>query len=267
MAPLNPGRAGFLSFAKASGRVEESASSLILVTPDAYSALSAAATRLLLAVENPRREFARVATRFFQSPRPAGISARANVSQSALIGEGVGIAAGAYIADGVVVGRGCMIGPNAVILAGTVIGDECQIGANCTIGERGFGYEREDDGTPVTIPHSGGVRIGNHVEIGANTAIDRGTIMDTVIEDHVKMDNLVHIAHNCRMGEGSFISAGVSFSGGVRIGSRSWIGPNASIIQQVSVGSDCVVGIGSCVLKDVPSETSVFGNPARLAKR
>ena len=100
------------------------------------------------------------------------------------------------------------------------------------IGHVGFGYARETDGTPVAIPHSGGVDVGDHVDIGANTCIDRGTMSDTVIGHQVKIDNLVHIAHNCVIGEAAYVIATAIVGGSVKIGPRAWIAPNASIRQR-----------------------------------
>ncbi len=211
----------------------------------------------------PRLEFARTVGRFFGTVVEPGVSPSASVDPTAEIGPGTAIQPGAYVAAEVVIGESCLIGANAVLLPGTVVGDRTIIGPGTVIGHTGFGYERDHDGTPVPMPHSGGVRIGSLVEIGANACIDRGTLDDTVIESHVKTDNLVHIAHNCTVQEGAFVCAAATLSGGVRIGQRAWISPNATVMQKVSVGADAVVGLGSTVLQDVPDGVTVFGSPAR----
>ena len=154
-----------------------------------------------------------------------------------------------------------------MILSGTRIGDRTSIGPSTTIGYTGFGYVREDDGQPLLIPHSGGVVIGSDVEIGANTCIDRGTLDDTVIDDHAKIDNLVHIAHNCHIGNGAFVIATAILCGGVRIGERAWVAPNVSIREQLTVGADAIIGLASTVVKNVPDGATVVGSPAREISR
>lgn len=266
-APLSPGRPGALSFANGDSPDRLDAilacdSSLVLVEPNAFAALEGRATQALAAVANPRREFARVLAKFFAEEAPAGIAPAAIVSESVVLGEGTYVGPGAYLAPGVVIGEKCRIGANCVLLEGTIIGDHTSIGPNSTIGHVGFGYAREDDGSPVLIPHSGGVRIGSHVDIGANTCIDRGTLEDTVVEDDVKIDNLVHIAHNCRVERAAFVIATAILCGGVRVGPRAWVAPNASVLEQLSIGSDATVGLASTVIRDVPDGATVVGSPA-----
>ncbi|WP_080656890.1 UDP-3-O-(3-hydroxymyristoyl)glucosamine N-acyltransferase [Stutzerimonas stutzeri] len=169
----------------------------------------------------------------------------------------------------VVVERGCRIGKNViiehnvVIQQGTTIGNFSRIRANSSIGGNGFGFERLADGTPIRFPHLGGVVIGENVEIGALNSIARGTLGDTILEDYVKTDNLVHIAHNCFVQRGAFLTACAELSGGVTVGRDAWIGPNASIIQKVNIGQGALVGIGAVVTKDVEDYAVFAGNPAR----
>lgn len=265
---LMPGQANGLSFAKGHSEerlaaVTESQSSIILLEPQALEALTQPATASLIAVADPRREFARVANEYFAEPRPVGIAAGAVVAESAVIGRRSYIGPGAYVADGVVIGADCVVGANAVLLPATVIGNNTCIGPNTTIGHVGFGYSREGDGSIVPVPHFGGVRIGSHVDIGANTCIDRGTLDDTVIEDDVKIDNLVHIAHNCRIGQGAFVIATAILCGGVQVGARAWVAPNASVREQLRIGADATVGLAATVTRDVPDRATVVGSPAK----
>jgi UDP-3-O-[3-hydroxymyristoyl] glucosamine N-acyltransferase len=134
------------------------------------------------------------------------------------------------------------------------------------IGASGFGFERDENGVPVRIPHFGSVRLGKDVQIGVNTVICRGTISDTVIGDHVKLDANVFIAHNVEIGCCTLVVAGAVICGSAKIGERCWIGANATIKEHVSVGNDAIVGMGAVVLRDVPPNTVVVGNPARFLR-
>lgn len=264
-AAASPGKVGAISFVSsmsdsASEIVGSCESSLILVDSELSMTTIAASW---ISVTDPRREFARVAAEFFDSGAVPGVHPSAVVEAGAEIADDAFIGANAYIDAGVVVGPGSWVGPNAVLLKGTRIGSNSSIGPGTVIGHVGFGYARESDGTPVAIPHTGGVEVGDHVEIGANTCIDRGTMDDTVIRNHVKIDNLVHIAHNCVISESAYVIATAIVGGSVKIGPRAWIAPNASIKQKVQIGADSVIGLGACVVRDVSDGSTVMGNPAR----
>jgi UDP-3-O-[3-hydroxymyristoyl] glucosamine N-acyltransferase len=114
------------------------------------------------------------------------------------------------------------------------------------------------------MPHVGGVRIGEFVDIGANCSVDQGTFSPTVIEDFVKIDNGVHIAHNVQIGTRTLITAHAEISGSVQIGCDVWIGPNASLRDRIKVGNGALIGIGSVVTKDVNEKTVVYGSPAKV---
>ncbi len=271
VAAVTPGRKGCLSFSGLrfgddTQHLSASRSSLILVRAGVGQTLTEPG-HAFIAVDEPRREFARVVQALFAIPLPGVVSPAAVIEEGATLGSNVDVAGGAFIAADVVIGDDSRVGANAVLLAGTVVGDNTTIGPNCTIGYAGFGYAREADGTPVHVPHLGGVRIGSNVEIGANTCIDRGTIDDTVVEDDVKIDNLVHIAHNCQIQQGAFVIATAVICGGVRIGPRAWVAPNVSVREQLVVGADAVIGLAATVVKDVPAATTVIGSPAREVPR
>ena len=264
-APVLPGQPEALSFIALTAQTPiaelgASASSALLVSAELFTEIEFGG--FLIAVADPRREFARIIAEYFAPDQPVGVAPTAVISPTAKIGTGCYIGPGAVIGDAVVIGDHCTIGANAVIDFAT-IGDHTTIGPNTTIGHFGFGYVREDDGIPLHIPHSGGVQIGCYVDIGANTCIDRGTLSDTVIRDHAKVDNLVHIAHNCDIGEGAYVIATSILCGSVRIGTRASIAPNASILEGVQIGADAVVGLGAVVLADVPDGVTVVGNPAK----
>lgn len=178
----------------------------------------------------------------------------------------VRIGANAVIANGVRIGADTIIGHNVVIGREVVIGDRCNIKSCAVIGEEGFGFERDEHGIAVRLPHIGTVLIGNDVEIGSLTTVCRGTLDNTIICDGVKIDDHVHIAHNIRVDEHAFIIACAEISGGVSIGKRAWIAPGSSILNQLSIGDDAVVGLGAVVVKSVESGVTVVGNPARPLK-
>lgn len=212
---------------------------------------------------NPRLDFMRVVGTFFaEKDIPAGIHPTANIEDGAIIGQNVTIGAHCHIGPKVIVGDNTIILPNCSIYGKVTIGCDCYIKPGVVIGGPGFGFEDDESGVPLHFPHTGEVIIGSHVYIGANTTIDRATIDATVIEDNVKIDNLVHVAHNCIIHENTLITAGAIFSGGVEVGKQSWIAPNCSIHQQTRIGEHCTVGMGSVVLKNVKDGRTVFGNPA-----
>jgi len=243
---------GSLCFAKAVP-VEPISARCVLIANSAANAMASS----ILASDNPRLTFAKVLnyldlhTGFKRPPQVPRVDPTARVSPHAVLGPGVEIGAHTVVNHFVVIGEGVRIGQNCVIKSGAVIGED------------GFGFERDDDGLPVRLVHLGSVRIGDHVEIGSLTTVCRGTLADTVIEDYAKIDDHVHIAHNCRIGVGAMVIACAEVSGGVVLGKGSWVGPNATIIQQVKIGENALVGIGANVLRDVPAATTVAGNPAR----
>ncbi len=144
-----------------------------------------------------------------------------------------------------------------------VMGKNCHIKPTTVIGGEGFSYQRNKNGINERVTHIAGVKIGDNVDIGSWTVIDRGILTDTIIGLNVKIDNLVHIAHNCEIGSGSIIAAGAVLGGGVIIGKNCFIGLNATIKQRIKVGDNAVIGMGAVVIKNVPPGTIVVGNPAK----
>ncbi|MBI2789859.1 MAG: UDP-3-O-(3-hydroxymyristoyl)glucosamine N-acyltransferase [Elusimicrobia bacterium] len=174
----------------------------------------------------------------------------------------VQVGRGAVIENGVRIGEGTRIGSGAVIKSGTVIGRHCEIKSGAIVGEAGFGFERDEDGRPIKMIQLGGLRIGDHVEIGSVNTACRGALGDTVVEDYVKTDDHVHIGHNCHIGAGTMITACAEISGSVTIGRNAWLAPNCSIMQKVTLGDGCFIGIGAVVLRSVEAGAKMFGNPA-----
>lgn len=212
---------------------------------------------------NPRFDYLRVVSEFFvEKEIPTGIHPSAVVEAGAKIGENVSLGAHCYIGPKVTIGDDTTILPNTSIYGKVTIGNGCYIKPGVVIGGPGFGFEYDENDIPIHFPHTGEVIIGNNVYIGANTTVDRATIDATIIEDNVKIDNLVHIAHNCIVEKNSYVIAGSILSGGVTIGEKSWISPNSTIHQKVKVEKNSTVGMGAVVLKKVKEGTTVFGNPA-----
>jgi len=211
----------------------------------------------------PRLDFARAVKRFFVVEKPGGIAGTAVVSPFAQLGEGISVGHFAVIGDRAVIGEGTEIREHVVIGEGVKIGRNCLIKANTVIGGEGFGFEFDEAGIPVRIPHLGRVIIGDNVEIGSLNAIARGTLDDTVIGDNVKTDDHVFIAHNVEVGDNTLIIAGAEVSGGVKIGRNVWIAPQATIRNQVEIGDGAMVGMGAVVTKSVKAGAVVIGNPAR----
>lgn len=180
----------------------------------------------------------------------ACISARAVIADDVVIGPRVLIGAGAVIEQGVTIGADTRIGSNAVICGSATLGERCRISAGVVIGESGFGFAPTDDGW-IGIPQLGSVRIGNDVEVGAQTSIDRGTINDTVIGDGVKLDNQIQVGHNVQIGEHSIVAACAGIAGSAVIGKRCMIAGKAAIKDHVNLADDVVIEAAGVVLKSI----------------
>ena len=210
--------------------------------------------------ENPRLGFIKALTILENEIGFSTWDAPPEIDPSARIGQNV------VIENGCAVGANSIIEHNVVLHAGTRIGKNSRVRSCSSIGGDGFGFERLDDGTPLRFPHLGGVVIGDNVEIGSCTAIARGTLSDTIVENNVKIDNLVHIAHNCLVKKGAFVIACAELSGGVIVGENAWIAPNSCTHQKVSIGDNSLVGLGAVVTKNVSNNTIVAGNPAKIIR-
>ena len=235
-----------------------------------------------LVLDNPYLGYARAATLLSPPPEAApGVAASAVVDPSAevardasigahcVVEAGASVGAGSSLGPGSFLGRNSSIGPRGRIAARVAICENVTIGARAVIhpgvviGADGFGLAN-DGGVWVKIPQLGGVRIGDDVEVGANTTIDRGALEDTVIEDGVKLDNLIQIGHNVRIGAHTAIAAGVAVGGSARIGSRCTIGGAASIAGHLEIADDVHITATSAVPKSI-GRAGVYssGMPAR----
>ena len=189
------------------------------------------------------------------------ISPEAEIDPTAYIGYNCSI-------DGKVkIGPNTVIENNVSISSDVEIGEDCLIHSGVVIGADGFGFAFAEDGLPIKVEHFGGVIIGNRVEVGANTCIDRGTIENTVIYDDVKIDNLVHIAHNVILFKGSVVVAGAIVCGSAQLGEDSYVAPGGIIKNQLSVGKNAFVGLGAVVTKPVDEYSVVAGVPAKEIRK
>lgn len=219
--------------------------------------------------DNPYAYFARLSQLFHPMP-----SFSPGVAASAVIDPSAQIHASCHIAHNVVIGARCRLGAGVVVQANSVIGDDVQIGdhtridahcvlyqgihigANChlssgvVIGADGFGYAPDHDAW-VKIPQVGSVIIGNQVDIGANTTIDRGALDNTVIEDGVKLDNQIQIGHNCKIGAHSVIAGCVGIAGSAKIGSHCRIGGAAMILGHLDIADRVTISPGSMITRSI----------------
>lgn len=213
----------------------------------------------IIKVKNPRLAFAKVVTALFMTDKISIIDKTATIGDNTTLMENISIGKYSIIGDNVKIGKNTIIHHHVVIEDNTIIGDNCTIKSGAIIGEEGFGFDFEEDGTPMRIPHIGNVEIGKNVEVGANTVIARGTLGSTIIKDDVKIDDQVFIAHNCIIGEKTMIIAFAQISGSVHIGQKCWIAPNVSIIQKVSIGDNVTIGIGAVVTQNIANNKKIMG--------
>jgi UDP-3-O-[3-hydroxymyristoyl] glucosamine N-acyltransferase len=223
----------------------------------------------------------------FAPPTPSfhyEVHPKAYIDMSVEVGNGSKIGAGCYIGPKVIIGRNtiiypnvtildeCIIGDNTVIWSGTVIrersiiGNDCIFHPNCTIGADGFGFRPDPERGLVKIPQIGNVVIGNNVEIGANSCVDRGKFSSTVLGDGCKIDNLVQIGHNCKLGKFCIMAGNSGLAGSVTLGNGVIIGGSASIKDHTTIGDGAIVGAGSGVTGDIEAGKVMLGYPAVEAK-
>jgi len=233
-------------------------------------------------VPEPRLAFAQLIEMFYcrRAREVTGVDPRAMVDPSARIGDDVNVAGGAYVArdavigdrvdiyPGVYLGEGVRVGDDSVVFAnvavypGTVIGQRVRIHSGVVIGGDGFGYTQTPSGEHYKIPQVGGVEIGDDVEIGANTAIDRATLSVTRIGKGTKIDNLVQIAHNVTLGEHVCVVAQAGIAGSSRVGDHAVLAAAAGVIDHVTIGEGAQVAARAGVTRDVAPGISVGGTPA-----
>lgn len=274
--PAETGRPGALSYL--TGDLPDNgpppAGAVFLVKQSQVAALAGSGVHLI-ACADPRHAFAAVAPRIVRE-RP--LSGDVPIHPTARIGANCHIAVNAFVGDGAVIGDRVSIGPGSVIGPGVQIGDDSDIGPSCVvrctlagkrlilqsgarIGESGFGVAL-GSGLPLTIPHFGRVQLGDDVFVGANTCIDRGLFSDTIVGNACKFDNLVHIAHNVTIGDGSVFAGFSAISGSCNIGRNVLFGGRGGLADHVNVGDGAIIGANSAAMHDVPPGEFWFGSPA-----
>lgn len=265
LAGAKPGQISFLTNAKYRRQLDTTEASVIILSASFVPADLGA--KSFIVTGNPYAYYARVAQLLNPSSRPeAGISRLAfvgsdlppsvHVAAAAVVGVGVSmgegcvIHAGAVIGDGVSLGSNCLIYPNVTIYAGCRLGDNCIVHSGAVIGADGFGFAPES-GEWVKIPQIGTVVIGNDVEIGANTSIDRGALEDTVIGNGCKLDNQIQIGHNCQIGDNTVIAGCVGIAGSTKVGKGCAFGGAAMILGHLEITDGTVISPGSMVMKSI----------------
>ena len=232
-------------------------------------------------VEDPYPALRLLLARFFPGEVPqASVHPTAVLGRGVELGEGVHIGPYAVVEDGVRVGTASIIGAHSVVGRNSTIGGGCRLHAHVVVyhdsvigsevilhsgarvGSDGFGYTFVD-GAHRKMPQVGRTVIEDGVEIGANTTIDRGSLGDTVVGAGVKIDNLVQVAHNVKIGALSLLAALAGVAGSTRLGRHTWVGGRAGLINQIEVGDGARIAVASVVMRDVPAGETVSGHPAQ----
>ncbi len=282
VAPLDqagPGELAFLASTEYLPYFQRSTAGAVLVTPEFRAVTAGPATRIV--VPDPQRALHRVLAQLYPSAEPGwGVHPSARLGRGARWQGRIAVGAGAVLSPGVSLGADCIIGAHAVLQPGARLGSGCRIGdhaticAGATLGDRvivhpgarvggeGFRFTVGEHGAE-RLPHVGRCLIGDQVEIGANTTIDRGSIGDTVIGAGAKIDNLVQIAHNVRIGARCIILAQAGIAGSTVVEDDALIAGQAGLAGHLTVGRGARVAAQSGVIGDIPAGATVSGYPAR----
>lgn len=275
-----PGTLSFLANPKYEKFIYETTSSIVIVNADFKPQKEIGAT--LIRVKNAYESFAALLRLYEQSkPRKSGISKMAAISETASIGkdlyvgeftvisenasigDGVQLYPQVYIGDNVKIGEGSVLHPGVKVYEGCEIGSHCVIHAGAILGGDGFGFAPNQDNNFEKVPQVGKVIIEDHVEIGANTTVDRATMGATVLRKGVKLDNLVMIAHNVEVDENTVIAAQSGISGSTKVGKNCMFGGQVGLIGHINIASGVKIAAQSGITKDIKQEGIVVqGSPA-----
>ena len=267
------GDIAFLANRKYRSQLQATRAAAVILAPDAADAFAGAR----IVTGNPYAYYARVATLLnpvppaapgihpaavvaSALPASASVGAHVSIGREVTLGEGIVIHPGCVIGDGVTIGAGSILYPNVTIYHGCRIGARAILHSGSVIGSDGFGFAPEGRAW-IKIPQTGVVVIGDDVEIGANTTVDRGALDDTVIGDGCKIDNQVHIAHNCKIGANSVLAGCTGMAGSVTLGEHCIVGGAAMISGHVTLAPGTMLSGASVVMKSINQPglyTSVF---------
>tara|TARA_Y100000310_G_scaffold345033_1_gene461308 strand:+ start:2300 stop:3232 length:933 start_codon:yes stop_codon:yes gene_type:complete len=216
--------------------------------------------------KNPRLDFQRLIMNFFSKDEfTSGIHKTAVIESNVKLGKDVYVGPNCYIGNDVSIGDNSKILSNVSIFGICEIGKNCVISSNSTIGSEGFSFTFDNDHF-IHFNHLGKISIGNNVWIGSNCTIERAQIDKTLIEDHVKIDDLVHISHNTTIKKFSQITVGSMILGRAIVGENCWISPNCVIENGYEIGDNSIVGTSSLVRNNFPSNSVIIGTPAKLVR-
>ena len=275
-----PGTLSFLANPKYEKFIYDTQSSIVIVNADFQPQKDISAT--LVRVKNAYESFAALLRLYEQSkPRKSGISKMASISETASlgkelyvgdftvisgnasIGDGVQLYPQVYVGDHVKIGEGTILHPGVKVYEGCEIGANCVIHAGAVIGADGFGFAPNQDNNFEKVPQVGKVIMEDHVEIGANTTVDRATMGATILRKGVKLDNLVMIAHNVEVDENTVIAAQSGISGSTKVGKNCMFGGQVGLIGHINIASGVKIAAQSGITKDIKEEGIVIqGSPA-----
>ena len=239
----------------------------VILVPEATNGVAMPGDKTWIRVSHPQWAFAQVLELIDQarSHHPTGIHPKAHVEPSAVVGQGTRIYPGCFIGANARIGENCLLYPNVVVREDTEVGSRVIIHAGAVLGADGYGFATQR-GRHHKIPQIGRVVVEDDVEIGANVTIDRATTGETRIGAGTKIDNLVHIAHNVRIGKDCLIVAQVGIAGSTSVGERVTIGGQVGIVGHVTIGDNATIAAQSGIMNDVAPGEVLFGSPARPIK-
>lgn len=250
---------------KAINYISKSNAGIILCKESMIGKINPKNGQQLYFLNNPRLAFVQLFHKYSNSTETKEVSQYAQIHQSAQVGNGCSIGPYSVIGKDCIIGDNCIVG-NRVSLMNCIIGDNCIIQTGTVIGEDGFAYERFDNKELLHFPHIGKVIVSNNVEISANCSVARGSLSDTVIGRGTKLDALVHLAHNVKIGNNCELTAGTIIGGSTTVGNYTWTGLNSTLKDNITIGDNVIVGAGAMVISNVPNEDIVAGVPAKSIK-